>query len=446
MKGKVNMLHPNYAVPTPVGYGIYLKNQQPVNFQANKQKSLERLPETDVLEISNKNAGGKIALGVITTAGALAMLDAVACKGKHIKKALETVNKKSKKEAEKLAKEYLQAEEQAIAKAEKKVLESNLRNEAWVKEQHLLKEKEYSEFWNKELAEQEKQVKEFFQSEVRAEKKIIESNKRNEAWVQEQRSLKEKEYSEFWSKELAEKERVTKQLEEEARIKAQQATKEAKAKIEKEFLDTKLNPILQDLEKAENKVRQCYRATFEGEPIQLEEAKRVLDDYLKQKNRLLALQEEATPEVYHLCPRRHFETAEYLADRVAAYEQGQTALKTFEKELLSVFKHETEPFNEGFAKAFSDVKRVVKNDYKSFNESTKLNEKSKKIVEKFEKDGMNIEALKEQKILSEEFSEMIKSLPKDDIRFFEEYHLRMQREFQELVERLSFNDVLINIM
>ena len=73
------------AVANPKTYEAYLRNKPNVNFQAKATNTLERNPQKDTVEKKGMSTGGKIALGAIAITGAAALIDAVACKGRHIK-------------------------------------------------------------------------------------------------------------------------------------------------------------------------------------------------------------------------------------------------------------------------------------------------------------------------------------------------------------------------
>ena len=94
---------------------------------------------------------------------------------------------------------------EAVRKARKA---SDRRNQEWLEKQHRQKEQEYSDFWNKELNEKETQeglrILEEDASVARKARKA--SDRRNQEWLEKQHRQKEKEYSDFWNKELNEKE------------------------------------------------------------------------------------------------------------------------------------------------------------------------------------------------------------------------------------------------
>ncbi len=81
----------------PRAYEAQLKNQQNVNFQAKATNTLERTPKKDTVEKKGMSTGGKIALGAVAITGATALIDAVACKGKHIKNIYTTIKAKTTK-------------------------------------------------------------------------------------------------------------------------------------------------------------------------------------------------------------------------------------------------------------------------------------------------------------------------------------------------------------
>lgn len=65
---------------------IAKNNKQQVIFKANSNNTLERNPQNDIVEKKGMSTGAKIALGSVAVAGAFALFDAIACKGKHIRK------------------------------------------------------------------------------------------------------------------------------------------------------------------------------------------------------------------------------------------------------------------------------------------------------------------------------------------------------------------------
>ena len=150
-----------------------LKKSKNVNFRS-QTNNLERAPEEDTLEKQGMSTGAKIAIATAVAAGLFAAGDAIFNHGKNLKKIFGMADDAAKrgaddaargasesaddaaKKAQKDAEEYLKNEEEAIAKAKEKIKESNKRNEAWLEEQHLIKEKEYSDFWNKELTLKER--------------------------------------------------------------------------------------------------------------------------------------------------------------------------------------------------------------------------------------------------------------------------------------------------
>lgn len=70
-----------------------MKDQQYVNFQAKKTNNLEVSPTADTLEKKGLSTVWKIALGIILAVGALALIDAFACEGKHLKQIFSSAKK-----------------------------------------------------------------------------------------------------------------------------------------------------------------------------------------------------------------------------------------------------------------------------------------------------------------------------------------------------------------
>ena len=180
--------------------------------------------------------------------------------------------------------DYLEAEEKALAE---KKLASEIRNKAWLKEQRKVKEQEYNRAWNKaeedlvsqienakkevrreefskawveearlqnEIAKEERKVLEqkqikkgldYLEAEEKAlaEKKLA-SEIRNEAWLKEQRQIKEQEYNKIWN----EAEEVASQTEEKV-SNAQEVVLKENAKTNK-VTKVKSHPV-QQLEKTE---------------------------------------------------------------------------------------------------------------------------------------------------------------------------------------------------
>jgi len=141
------------------------------SFCGNK---LEKSPEQDKAEF--KKAAKEFGFAALITATSLALVDIIGCKGRHIKRIFhklpETPKKtqteysparktpvtdtpSAKNNFEKETEEYFKAEEKAAQEAKQKIAQSDARNEKWVNAQHEIKEKEYSNFWNKALKEKE---------------------------------------------------------------------------------------------------------------------------------------------------------------------------------------------------------------------------------------------------------------------------------------------------
>lgn len=150
---------------------LSLKRNNNLAFCSNN-KTLERQPKADKLETKN-NTKKVILYGAIAALTLSGIAELVLAKGKHLKnifkkqenqtkKELNEIIKENRKEEaeekaelERQVKEYFEAEEKELALSKQKISESNAKNEQWLDEQHNIKEKEYSDFWNKKLTEKE---------------------------------------------------------------------------------------------------------------------------------------------------------------------------------------------------------------------------------------------------------------------------------------------------
>ena len=74
-------------------------------------------------------------------------------------------------------KEYFELEQKELANLKEKIAESDVRNEFWLKREHSIKEKEYSEWWVKEIAEKERPLKELREKEIKILEQKIEQEK-----------------------------------------------------------------------------------------------------------------------------------------------------------------------------------------------------------------------------------------------------------------------------
>lgn len=99
---------------------------------------------------------------------------------------------------ERLAKKYETLMKEADIAEQQAIKASDKRNQKWVENQHKLKEKEYSDWWNKALFEKEakegERILEEDAAEIRKAKKA--SDRRNEEWLKEQHRIKEEEMNE----------------------------------------------------------------------------------------------------------------------------------------------------------------------------------------------------------------------------------------------------------
>jgi len=132
--------------------------------------SLERTPEADTYNKKKMGKGTKIALGTVGLAGVLIAIDRLALKGRYTDNILKWFKRnsdnvkpvgndpkpQSRIAPDELTEEYLKSiEENKLIKK----MESDRRNQQWLDNQYKKKEKEYSDFWNKELKEQEVKAK-----------------------------------------------------------------------------------------------------------------------------------------------------------------------------------------------------------------------------------------------------------------------------------------------
>ena len=99
---------------------------------------------------------------------------------------------------ERLAEKYETLMKEADIAEQQAKKASDKRNQKWLEKQHKLKEKEYSDWWNKALFEKEakegERVLEEDAAEIRKAKKA--SDRRNEEWLKEQHRIKEEEMNE----------------------------------------------------------------------------------------------------------------------------------------------------------------------------------------------------------------------------------------------------------
>lgn len=141
-----------------------LLNQKSNPAFCRNNNNLERQPQDDKLETkSNAKKFSYGTLAAVTLTGIVSFF--VIRKNKKAreleKAALEAAEKAKKAAAEQKARieqqvrEYFQAEEKELALSKQKIVESNARNEQWLEKQHNIKEKEYSDFWNESLLKKE---------------------------------------------------------------------------------------------------------------------------------------------------------------------------------------------------------------------------------------------------------------------------------------------------
>ena len=158
--------------------------QSSPRFRAAGDSSLERNPQQDSYEKENNHTAAKVTVGALGALGLAVAADYIFAKGKHVKKIFGKAESEASKGADDAAKK---AEEEAAKKAAEEA-----------------KKKEEAE---KQL---EEEVKALFDAEEKAKQEarqaIVESDRRNELWLQEQHQIKEKAYLDFWEKELSAKE------------------------------------------------------------------------------------------------------------------------------------------------------------------------------------------------------------------------------------------------
>lgn len=156
---QINLLSQNYQIPN--------KHNKVVNFLGRNDR-LERVPEQDSVE-TKKSSLKKAGIGAAVLALFTGVTLVAVSKGKKskINNVLE-LSKQSgesakryqqeleKSRLERDIKRFFENEEREIAQKQKEMENSNKRNEDWLKEQHQIKEREYSDFWNKALEDKEK--------------------------------------------------------------------------------------------------------------------------------------------------------------------------------------------------------------------------------------------------------------------------------------------------
>ncbi len=147
---------------------VVVQNSKTLQSLSFRRNDYEKIPDADTFSKKNDDTVKKAAIGAAVVIGLAALADGIFANGKHIKKLFGI--------AEKDAKPKPKASEKPT--------------EAPKPETNPASENKDYENWLKEQAE--------------AKKAIEESDKRNEAWVEAQRSAKEKEYAEFWEQGMKE--------------------------------------------------------------------------------------------------------------------------------------------------------------------------------------------------------------------------------------------------
>lgn len=139
---------------------IYQNRNNSVNFRGLKNTSTQQ----DKFESTNKN--NKIGYATLATVAIASIAEIILAKGKHVKNIfkktntpkIKTTQKKNEENTyiQKQVKEYFETKERELNQHKQRIAESNERNEQWLQEQHIKKEQEYSDFWNKQLEAKEK--------------------------------------------------------------------------------------------------------------------------------------------------------------------------------------------------------------------------------------------------------------------------------------------------
>ena len=88
---------------TQKAYEANSKKQQNIKFGAKTQNSLERNPHQDNLVKNEKSKGGKIVLCAVSLTCVAALLDALFCKGKHMRQLFNLAEKEGSKSADDMA-------------------------------------------------------------------------------------------------------------------------------------------------------------------------------------------------------------------------------------------------------------------------------------------------------------------------------------------------------
>ena len=412
----------NIQQNTSVNTQIELKRPaQTQYFRGNTTNTLERTPQSDEFN-KGMSTGAKVGIGMGVTLALAAIADFAITRGKFTKKIFGFADDGAKD-----AKQYLDDLER---QAKEKLETSNKNNDEWLKEQHKLKEEEYSNWWNDAIKKQEeaqlklkkeaeeiseaeeklkKEAQEYLEKEENALKeKIAQSNKNNDEWVETQHNIREAEYSNWWKTEMTQK------------------------------LEQEIAPLKAEIQAAENEIRALYKKMRNNEPISITEAEATLKKFTDKKAELHKMSQNApefTQEAFQL---PHFSTAENLYSRIINHKINNSIVENFGKfynETVHEFM-EQGSFDDSVVRAYKNLKQLVNNPPKDFKESDALVDKAKKLVEFIEKKTPDsFEKLKESKLFSDDILEGIRE---NQARFSEEQYLKMQQEINEMMtERLK---------
>lgn len=167
----------NDVVQTPVVQET--KTHQSPSFRKN---DYEKSPAQDSFVKKNDDTVKKTAIGIVAALGLAALADGIFAHGKHVKKLFGIAEKDAKN-----AKPEVKPEPKPDSKPDAKP-----------------EGKEPSKPETKPDAPENKDYENWLKEQEEAKKAIEDSNQRNEAWLEAQRSAKEKEYTEFWEKGMSE--------------------------------------------------------------------------------------------------------------------------------------------------------------------------------------------------------------------------------------------------
>ncbi len=393
-----------------------------VNFRGNSSNSLERTPQNDEFN-KGVSTGAKVGIGIGAALALSIAADFMLTRGKYVKKLLGLADDAAKKtddiknNADNFdATKYLDDLEK---EAKEKLAQSNKNNDEWLEQQHKLKEEEYSNWWNNAMKEKEeisekakKEAQEYLENEEKALKdKVAQSNRRNEEWLQEQRNIREAEYSDWWRKEMTEK------------VRQQIAP-----------LETELNAI-------ENEARTLRRNALYHKPSSITEAEAVLKKFTDKKNELTKIMQNTPEFARDAFKQQNYMAAEKLQEQIKRFKMDRSIIDNFEKYYQEVSDKYIRDgiFDDNIVRAYKNLKDYVIDTPNHFKETEALTEKAKKFIEIIEKKTPDtVEKLKENAVYSDDILENFRRLQDD---FGQEHYLKRQSELNEMIKE-QFREII----